>query len=104
MGSSFVSRSGARGPESFVLYQAEELANDLAAANAQLERANLSFATALVATLDARDRYTAGHSSAVAIYSRDIAERLGLYAAEVQLVHVCGLVHDMARSDLPPGS
>ena len=34
--------------------------------------------TALVATLDARDRYTAGHSAAVAIYARDIAERLGL--------------------------
>ena len=36
-------------------------------------RANLSFAGALIATLDARDRYTAGHSAAVAIYSRDIA-------------------------------
>ena len=46
--------------------------------NQRLERANLSFATALVATLDARDRYTAGHSAAVAIYARDIAERLGL--------------------------
>ena len=32
----------------------------------------------LVATLDARDRYTAGHSAAVARYSRDIAERMGL--------------------------
>ena len=31
----------------------------------------------LLATLDARDRYTAGHSAAVAIYSRDIAERMG---------------------------
>ena len=40
----------------------------------RLERANLSFATALVATLDARDRYTAGHSAAaVSIYARDIA-------------------------------
>ena len=47
-------------------------------ANIRLERANISFATALVATLDARDRYTAGHSAAVAIYARDIAERLGL--------------------------
>ena len=49
-----------------------------AQANARLARANLSFATALVATLDARDRYTAGHSAAVAIYARDIAERMGL--------------------------
>ena len=33
---------------------------------------------ALIATLDARDRYTAGHSAAVAIYARDIARRMGL--------------------------
>ena len=46
--------------------------------NQRLERANISFATALVATLDARDQYTAGHSAAVAIYSRDIARRMAL--------------------------
>ena len=34
----------------------------------------------LIATFDARDRYTAGHSAAVAIYSRDIAGRMGLPA------------------------
>ncbi len=50
----------------------------LAAANDRLRRASLSFATALVATLDARDQYTAGHSAAVAIYARDIAQRMGL--------------------------
>ncbi|HZR92765.1 MAG TPA: hypothetical protein VFA44_10235, partial [Gaiellaceae bacterium] len=50
---------------SFGMYQDQRrLARDLAAANVRLERANLSFATALVATLDARDRYTAGHSAA----------------------------------------
>ena len=40
--------------------------------------ANLSFANGLVATLDARDRYTAGHSAAVAVYARDIASRMDL--------------------------
>ena len=89
---------------SFVLYQAERrLAVDLVEANKQLERANLLFASALVATLDARDRYTAGHSAAVAIYARDIAARMGLPADEVQLVHLCGLVHDIGKIGLPPG-
>jgi len=89
---------------SFVLYQAERrLAVDLVEANKQLERANLSFASALVATLDARDRYTAGHSAAVAIYARDIASRMGLPPEEVQLVHLCGLVHDIGKIGLPPG-
>jgi putative nucleotidyltransferase with HDIG domain len=89
---------------SFVLYQGERrLAGDLAEVNRHLERANLSFATALVATLDARDRYTAGHSAAVAIYARDIATRMELSEAEVQLAHLCGLVHDIGKIGLPPG-
>lgn len=89
---------------SFILYQDQRrLAGDLAKANEHLERANLSFATALVATLDARDRYTAGHSAAVAIYARDIAERMGLSADQRQLAHLCGLVHDIGKIGLPPG-
>jgi putative nucleotidyltransferase with HDIG domain len=89
---------------SFVLYQEQRrLAEDLVVANTQLERANLSFATALVATLDARDRYTAGHSAAVAIYARDIAERMGLSLHEQKLAHLCGLVHDIGKVGLPPG-
>ena len=71
--------------------------------NERLERANLSFASALVATLDARDRYTAGHSAAVAIYSRDIAKRMGLPDAQQQLAHLCGLVHDIGKIGLPAG-
>src|SRR4029453_17869659 len=79
------------------------LSRDLGDANDTLERANLSFASALVATLDARDRYTAGHSAAVAIYSRDIAERMGLSDDQQQLVHLCGLVHDIGKIGLPAG-
>ena len=58
----------------------EELgeSNDqLEAANAQLRRVNISFAAAMVRALDSRDNYTAGHSAAVAVYSRDIARRGG---------------------------
>ena len=75
----------------------------LGIANERLARANLSFATALVATLDARDRYTAGHSAAVAIYARDIAERMGLPSSESDLAHLCGLVHDVGKIGLPAG-
>lgn len=88
----------------FVMYQGQRhLVEELATANTRLERANLSFATALVATLDARDRYTAGHSAAVAIYARDIAARLGLSIRQQQLAHLCGLVHDIGKTGLPPG-
>ena len=86
------------------LYQTQrEAVSNLEDLNARLERASLSFAGALVATLDARDRYTAGHSAAVAVYCRDIAQRMGLPEAQQQLVHLCGLVHDIGKVGLPPG-
>ena len=86
------------------LYQQEKVVSqDLAAANERLRRASLSFATALVATLDARDQYTAGHSAAVAIYARDIAKRIGLSEEQQELVHLCGLVHDIGKIGLPAG-
>ncbi len=88
----------------FLLYQEERrLAEDLRLANAQLKAANLSFAKGLVATLDARDRYTAGHSAAVAIYARDIAARMSLSEETQALAYLCGLVHDIGKIGLPTG-
>ena len=83
--------------------QEKEATQRLGAANDRLRRASLSFATALVATLDARDQYTAGHSAAVAIYARDIAARMGLSEEQQELVHLCGLVHDIGKIGLPAG-
>jgi putative nucleotidyltransferase with HDIG domain len=83
--------------------QQRETAEALGSANARLARANLSFATALVATLDARDRYTAGHSAAVASYARDIARRMGLSEQEQDMAHLCGLVHDVGKIGLTAG-
>jgi putative nucleotidyltransferase with HDIG domain len=88
----------------FLLYQEQRrLAEDLKGANEQLRAANLSFARGLIATLDARDRYTAGHSAAVAIYARDIAERMGMDPVQQELAHLCGLVHDIGKIGLPAG-
>jgi putative nucleotidyltransferase with HDIG domain len=88
----------------FGLYQTQrQLAEGLTELNGVLEQANLSFASALVATLDARDRYTAGHSAAVAVYARDIAARMGLSPQEQRLAHLCGLVHDIGKIGLPAG-
>ena len=88
----------------FALYQEQRrLTDQLVDVNADLERANLSFATALVTTLDARDRYTAGHSAAVAIYARDIAARMDLEEQDQHQAHLCGLVHDIGKIGLSAG-
>ncbi len=83
--------------------QQQDTTEQLRFANERLERASLSFATALVAALDARDQYTAGHSAVVAVYARDIACRLGLSEEEQHLAHLCGLVHDVGKVGLPAG-
>lgn len=81
----------------------QDTTEELRVANERLEGASLSFATALVAALDARDQYTAGHSAVVAVYARDIAARLGLSEDDQQLAHLCGLVHDIGKVGLPVG-
>jgi putative nucleotidyltransferase with HDIG domain len=87
-----------------LLYREQrQTAEALSDANQRLASANLSFATALVATLDARDQYTAGHSAAVSVYARDIAARMGLSDREQELAHLCGLVHDIGKIGLPAG-
>lgn len=79
----------------FGMYQQQrQLAQDL-------KRANMSFAEALVATLEKSDQYTAGHSKAVAIYSRDIAQRMGLSPDVQERTYLCGLVHDIGKIGLP---
>ena len=86
------------------LYQQQaSLSDDLAHANARLEGASISFAGGLVAALDARDEYTAGHSAAVAIYARDVAREMGLSDAQQHRVHLAGLLHDIGKVGLPPG-
>jgi len=85
------------------LYEEQvELSDGLKVANRLLRDANLSFATALVQTLEESDRYTAGHSRAVATYSRDIAAALGLSPEEQERTFVAGLVHDIGKIGLPP--
>jgi HD-GYP domain-containing protein (c-di-GMP phosphodiesterase class II) len=94
----------------YILYQHQrQLTEQLTHANTQLsdanrtlENANLSFATALVQTLEESDRYTAGHSRAVANYARDIGVRLRLSRSDCDRLYLCGLVHDMGKIGLPP--
>lgn len=53
--------------------------------------------SALVYTLDARDPASARHCAAVAMFSRDVARKLGLTEAEQELAHTAGLLHDIGK-------
>jgi putative nucleotidyltransferase with HDIG domain len=90
---------------SYSLYAKQsQLIDQLTTTNARLEdvnqhlrRVNLSFAAAMVRALDARDAWTAGHSAAVAVYSRDIARQMAMSEREIEMVHLTGLVHDIGK-------
>ncbi|MFC5700617.1 HD domain-containing phosphohydrolase [Cohnella faecalis] len=56
-----------------------------------------SYITMLAATLDARDRYTAGHSERVAGYSVQIGWLAGLSLQELDLVKKSALLHDIGK-------
>jgi len=88
---------GMHAPKEQLIAALEQTNAELEAANSHLRRINMSFAEALVKAIDGRDAYTAGHSKAVAEYSRDIARELGLAREEVARIHLCGLVHDIGK-------
>jgi putative two-component system response regulator len=89
--------------EKATLYEEQvKLSDELRKTNESLYRAIWSFAEALVEALDASDEYTAGHSSAVAIYSRDIAKRMGFSEDEQDRAYLCGLVHDIGKIGVDP--
>lgn len=51
--------------------------------------------------IDAKDRYTNGHSLRVAEYSAELAKRLGLSASEQERVYYIALLHDIGKIGIP---
>jgi GAF domain-containing protein len=51
----------------------------------------------LAQALEARDSYTKGHSERVTRYSVAIAERLGLPAHSLKVLHYAGMLHDIGK-------
>ncbi len=58
-------------------------------------------ATALVSAIDAKDKYTHGHSSRVAEYSRKIAKEAGKSERECDDIYYVALLHDVGKIGIP---
>ena len=74
-----------------------ELMGGLMAAEAETQSAYLGAIRALAAALDARDPYTAGHSERVSALSVLIARQLSLSEAEVDIIRLGALLHDIGK-------
>lgn len=69
--------------------------------NAMVQRLSLQMVTTLVKIIDAKDRYTNGHSIRVATYAREIARRSGMSAERQQEIYYMGLLHDIGKIGIP---
>jgi putative nucleotidyltransferase with HDIG domain len=67
----------------------------------QLAGFQVGLLSALIRTLDLRDRMTARHSAAVARYAREIAAEAGLPGDGQELAHTAGLLHDIGKFTFP---
>lgn len=56
---------------------------------------------ALSEAVDAKDRYTSGHSRRVAEYSRKMAARMGKSKEEIDDIYYTGLLHDVGKIRIP---
>ena len=52
-------------------------------------------------TIDAKDKYTKGHSARVAAYSRELAKRLGMTKDEQERIYYIALMHDIGKIGVP---
>ena len=75
--------------------------NELDATNNQLIEINDSVMQALAKTIDAKDKYTKGHSERVAKYSREISARMGKSKKEQDEIYRVALLHDMGKIRIP---
>ncbi|MBO4337372.1 MAG: response regulator, partial [Lachnospiraceae bacterium] len=65
------------------------------------ERLFMHVVSSLAEAIDAKDTYTNGHSSRVAQYSRQIAERYGFTGKKLDDIYMMGLLHDVGKIGIP---
>jgi putative nucleotidyltransferase with HDIG domain len=74
-----------------------KLMSGLTAAESETQSAYVGAIRALAAALDARDPYTAGHSERVSALSVLIARHMNLNEAEVDIIRLGALLHDIGK-------
>ena len=75
--------------------------NETKKANEEIKELSVEVMEALAHTIDAKDKYTKGHSIRVANYSRMLAEKMGLSPKECEDVYYYGLLHDLGKIGVP---
>lgn len=75
----------------------DEQTKELTAQQNRIRELYLKTVVALSEVVDAKDRYTSGHSIRVAEYARMIAQRMGKSKEEQDKIYHAGLLHDVGK-------
>jgi len=67
----------------------------------QVEKISEEVMQTLANTIDAKDKYTNGHSMRVATYSKEIAKRCGKSKQEQKEIYYMALLHDIGKIGIP---
>ena len=84
-----------------IMFVCNSIVEIVSASHKKTEQMFLQTVTALSEAVDAKDRYTSGHSKRVAEYSRKIAERMGKSKEEQDEIYRAGLLHDVGKIRIP---
>jgi|GEM_PF-979417 len=66
-----------------------------------LHNPNTAAIKSLAAAVDAKDKYTCGHSERVATYAVEIARSMGFDSDNINLLKVAGMLHDLGKIGVP---
>ena len=64
---------------------------------ARIRRMNINIIRSLASTIDAKDRYTSGHSQRVAEYAVRIAKKMGKSEEDLRVIYYAGILHDVGK-------
>jgi putative nucleotidyltransferase with HDIG domain len=81
--------------------QVEERTKELKEEKNNSEKLLIELTQALATTIDAKDKYTSGHSRRVAEYSKMLAASLGKDEKEQQEIYLFALLHDIGKIGVP---
>lgn len=84
-----------------IMFVCNSIVEIVSGSRKKTEQMFLQTVTALSDAVDAKDRYTSGHSKRVAEYSRRIAERMGKSKEEQDEIYRAGLLHDVGKIRIP---
>ncbi|MGN0505176.1 MAG: response regulator [Lachnospiraceae bacterium] len=81
--------------------EVEKKTEELIESNRRVKNLTTEVILALAQAIDAKDKYTKGHSIRVANYSRELARRMGKKEEELDDIYYIALLHDIGKIGIP---